>query len=275
MSKTHNKKRNTILVYEFLIRTMSRALMEDDKTRQAKALKIIRRHFKPNSELYKEFRLAHAMYQTTVTTPNVAGSIMSEAKNAVRTLDEKKLEREKDLLIREINHSLGQDIYNEQVVDYTILASIQTLFNEWKSTSVDLGRLAEFEDKISTWLLTEKSTPDITLDNLDHGTTRLVSNIMTKKLNEKYDKELNRTQKEIVRIYTLDDGSSDSIKTCLSGLRNRLYEQLKTLTDDKHVEVKKMLIEEQLDVINDETITRFMMYAKLEDEIGVEGKNHE
>lgn len=269
-SKTHNKKRNTILVYEFLIRTMSRALMEDDRSKQGKALRIIRRHFKEGSELYKEFRLAHAMYQTTVSSSAVAASIMQEAKLAVRALDTKRLEREKSLLIREINHSIGPEVYDEHVDDYKILATIQTLFNEWQGSS-DISRLAEYEDKVNSWLINEKVQSDVDLGDLDAGTTRLVSSIMTKKLNEKYEKTLNSTQKEILRIYALENNEKN-VGQFLSGVLNRLLEKLSDIKDEKLSEIRDMLLAESLSTINDETITRFMMYAKLEDDLR-EGSN--
>ena len=41
-TKNHNKKRNSLLIYEFLVRTISRALVEDDKKKSSAALKILR-----------------------------------------------------------------------------------------------------------------------------------------------------------------------------------------------------------------------------------------
>ena len=37
----HNKKRNTGLLYEFLIKTISQSLVDDDKKKSSKALKIV------------------------------------------------------------------------------------------------------------------------------------------------------------------------------------------------------------------------------------------
>ena len=71
----HNKKRNTGLLYEFLIKTISQALVDDDKKKSSKALKIVKTYFKPGTELYKEFRLINSIIKTSVSSEAVAASI--------------------------------------------------------------------------------------------------------------------------------------------------------------------------------------------------------
>ena len=93
MSKAHQKKRNSGLLYEFLVHCISRALVENDQKKSAAALKILRRHFKPGTELYKEFRLINSLIKTTVSSESVASSIVTEAKAAARSHDIKVLDR--------------------------------------------------------------------------------------------------------------------------------------------------------------------------------------
>jgi len=71
-SKSHNKKRNSILLYEFLVSSISKSLVEDDKRKSSAALKILKRHFKKGTNLYKEFRLLNSLIKTSVTSPQVA-----------------------------------------------------------------------------------------------------------------------------------------------------------------------------------------------------------
>ena len=112
----HNKKRNTGLLYEFLIHTISQALVDDDKRKSSRALKIIKSHFKPGTELYKEFRLINSIMKTTVSVESVASSILGEAKVAARSHDVDSLDREKSLLIRSINHQLNDDHFYDQQI---------------------------------------------------------------------------------------------------------------------------------------------------------------
>jgi hypothetical protein len=269
--KTHNKKRNSLLIYEFLVKTISRALLENDNRKQNIAFKLLKKHYKTGTELYKEFRIANALYRTTVSSNTVAGSILNEAKSALRKLDDKKLNKEKSILIKEINYKLGQNTYNELVNDYKLIATIQTLFNEWKSDNCNLNLLAEYEDKITGWLtLNEKCNNELPIPDQDPGTTRLVIGIMNEKLNNKYSEKLNECQKNILRLYTLN-GYDDNLKNTLSSLKEELLSKLQLNEDKKLSEIHNMLTNESLEIINDDTITRFMMYAKLEQEINEVG----
>ena len=47
--RSHNKKRNVGIIYEQLVQTISRALVEDDKSTAMKAKNLIKRFFKPGT----------------------------------------------------------------------------------------------------------------------------------------------------------------------------------------------------------------------------------
>jgi len=83
-SSKHNKRRNVLLVYEFLTRHVSAGLVEGNNAKSSKALKILKKSFKQGTELYNEFRVMNALAKTTVTSEAVACSIMNEAKVAVK-----------------------------------------------------------------------------------------------------------------------------------------------------------------------------------------------
>jgi len=142
MSKNHNKKRNSILLYEFLVSSISKSLVEDDKRKSSAALKILRRHFKKGTNLYKEFRLLNSLIKTSVSSPQVASRILKEAKDAAIKMDLTELDREKSLLIRNINHTINNDgsFYDQHVNEYRMCATIQQLINEWRSDDADISR---------------------------------------------------------------------------------------------------------------------------------------
>lgn len=54
---SHNKKRNVGLIYEQLIRYASKCILEGRTERAEIAMQILKEHFRPGTELYKEFRL--------------------------------------------------------------------------------------------------------------------------------------------------------------------------------------------------------------------------
>ena len=279
-AKNHNKKRNSLLIYEFLVRTISKSLIDDDKKRSSAALKILRRHFRPGSELYKEFRLMNALAKTTVSSEHVAASILKEAKSAVTSFDQKSLDREKSLLIRNINHVLNdENFYDQHVNEYRTFATIQTLINEWNATSKDIQKIAQFEDQILKYLVTEKASPEeATVSEDTHGSARLLMKVMTKKLNEKYEGLLNEQQQALVKAYAYSTASADqtSISLKLKEVKDSLislidsYDSATTPNEylkGKLQEAKTTLLSENLDIVDDETVTRFMLYSRLRDEL--------
>ena len=74
MSKSHNKKRNVGLLYEFLVSVISRSLVDGDKKKSAQALKIIRKHFKRRTDgVINEFRKI-PIYGMSPEIPNHDGA---------------------------------------------------------------------------------------------------------------------------------------------------------------------------------------------------------
>lgn len=287
-SKGHNKKRNTGLLYEFLVLTISRSLVEGDKKKSSQALRILRRHFKPGTELYKEFRLIHALRKTTVSSDAVAGNILREAKEAARSHNFKELDRQKSLLIRDINHVINdENFYDQQVSEYRFLATVQTLLNDWRQKSPDLQRLASYEDQVVKYLTEEKAeVPDQPLAEETPGESRLLMKVMMKKLNEKYSGVLNDEQRSLIRAYAFSTANEDpeSIKLKLNELRDDLLQSIEhygsankdnEYINKKLVEAKDQLLAEKLEVVDDETVTRFMLYTKLAAELKSEETNND
>ena len=276
-SKNHNKKRNSILLYEFLVSSISKSLVEDDKRKSSAALKILKRHFKKGTNLYKEFRLLNSLIKTSVTSPQVASRILKEAKDAAIKLDTAELDREKSLLIRNINHTINNDnsFYDQHINEYRMCATIQQLINEWQSEDTDITKIAEYEDQLVHWLLLpKKNVSEHTISEESSGTSRLLMAVISKKLNEKYSNVLNEQQKNIIKAYALTSMSSDTnqiaqrleeVRSDLSASIDSYIEQIKDLPHlkSKLVETKQELMSENFEKIDDALITKFMIYSKL------------
>jgi len=280
-SKNHNKKRNSILLYEFLVSSISKSLVEDDKRKSTAALKILRRHFKKGTTLYKEFRLLNSLMKTTVSSPQVASRILKEAKDAAVGMDLNTLDREKSLLIRNINHTLNNNgsFYDQPLNEYRMCATIQQLINEWRSDDADIAKVAEYEDQLMQWLLSPKQNlSEHTLSEETPGTSRLLMSVMTKKLNEKYAGSLNEQQKSIIKAYALSFTSNDTshLKNKLEEVRDDLSERIDSYAEEikdlphlktKLLETKSELMNENFEKIDDSLITKFMIYSKLRTEL--------
>lgn len=287
-NKGHNKKRNTGLLYEFLVTMISRSLVEGNEKASSQALRILRRHFKQGTELYKEFRLIHALRKTTVSSEAVAAGIIHEAKLAARSHDFKELDRQKSFLIRDINHLIkDENFYDQQVSEYRFLATVQTLLNDWRSRDADLQRVAQYEDQLVKRLTTEKvAEPDHLISEESPGESRLLMKVMMKKLNEKYSGVLNDEQKSLIRAYAFSTANDDpdAIKKKLTEVRDTLLVSIESFGEShpeneyinkKLTEARQQLAAEKLDVVDDETVTRFMLYTKLSVELESKETDHD
>lgn len=278
MSKKHSKKRNVGLMYEFLVRVISVALLEGDKKKSSRALKIMKRYFKPGTELYNEFRLIHSLKTVSVSSETVASTIIERAREVAKSHNASQLMREKSLLIREVNHTLSDNnFYDQPVQDYRIYATIQSLIDEWRTPTGDIRHLAEYEDKLVKWMSSSKTLqPSSPVGEEDPGTMRLLVKIMTQKLNEKYSEALTHEQRNILREYALTaDGNKSTLTTMLENVKQRLLNLIENSSEHqeaelttKLVEFKDTLMNENLNNIDDEMIIRFMLYTKLSNELG-------
>lgn len=276
----HNKKRNTGLLYEFLIRTISQALVNDDKKTSTKALKILKTHFKPGTELYKEFRLINSIMKTTVSSEAVASSILNEAKSAARSHDSSELDREKSLLIRSINHQLNdENFYDQHIAEYRTFATVQNLLNDWRLKSPDLSKMAEYEDQVVRWLVSHKqeNKEQIVMEG-SPGSSRLLMKIMMKKLGEKYESTLTNEQKSLIKAYAFSSAYDDdkTILMKLKEIKEKLVRSINSylaanLNSEKYLtekldKVRSSLLVEHNEV-NDSTVAEYMLYIKLIDEL--------
>lgn len=285
-NRGHNKKRNAGLLYEFLVRAISSALVSGDQKKSSTALKILKRYFKPGTELYREFRLINALVRTTVSSDAVAMSIITEAKKAALSTDHTALDRQKSLLIRNINHALGDsEFWDRPVQEYRTYATVQTLLNDWRAPTTDISRAARYEDQLVAWLTGEKPANDEQIVmNEGPGTSRLLMKVLMQKLNDKYSGVLNEAQKALIRSYAWSavNDKSDAIKMKLeevkSSLLNSIVEFKVMYPENEYVcsqldEAAEKLQMEDLQSVDDETVARFMLYIKLHEELTVEDKS--
>jgi hypothetical protein len=272
----HNKKRNVGLIYELLTRYVSSCVIENNLHDAKKAVKIIEKRFRKDTELYKEFRIFNALLNSTVSETSIAVGVLSETKNAVRNLDYDKLNSEKSLLIRDINYQLKKEnFYHERVDNYKIFASIQNLLNEYKShKNFDLEKLIKLE-KIIVERLVDANKNFSTEVTVNENVDNLVLNIMTKKINEKYNQTLTSQQKEIIRNYAIYHDDKDSLQAYLTELKINANNSINTLIEtcenkvllEKVDAVKASINNLRVDNIDDTNIAKFLTLSKLKDEI--------
>lgn len=274
----HNKKRNVGLVYEFLARHAAEGVVEGDEKQVRQTIKLLRKHFRDGSELQKEFRLFRALIGAYVADRKTAERIIESSRLAARSYDRQKLDHEKSLLIRGINHIFNDvSFYNKRVDEYKLYATVQTLLNEWRQeVPSDVVRVAMYEADLIEHLMQPKQR-----NVLDEGagidSDDLIVNLMLKKVNSKYKGVLNAEQISLLNSYVLGLRSGDmtAVAENVEKLRVETLEALDAyIVEQKQnqILVEKLngfrdLVAQEITEIDDKLFTRYLRIAGLKQEI--------
>ena len=177
-------------MYEFLIRSISRFLVEGDNKNAEDTKNIIKKYFAAGTELHKEYRLINALVNVPVGSDVVATAVMQEARMASIRFDSKALKIEKGNLIKEINHTFGPDcIYSESVNDYKLYATASTLIKYWRGEkNLDISTVVKYEKNLFESLARPKK--ETATEDIDPNVDNLVVKVATSRLQKKYEGKL-------------------------------------------------------------------------------------
>lgn len=160
---SHNKKRNVGLVYEFLTREVSSALVAGDKPRAAKAIAIIDRHLSMGSVLYEELSLHRQVMESRGISERLAKRIIDELKaSGIRfSADSTRRTAAKTALIHEVNRIFGHEIFDRyRIPDYTAHASVSILMSRGVDSRLDEAvDAAKVEEHLTEYLTAKPLDP--------------------------------------------------------------------------------------------------------------------
>lgn len=224
MKIKHNKKRNTAFVFESLMREATAAILKRDDKRKNTVLEIVKRHFKPNSELKKHFQCYKSLYENQDIDRQTSEKILREAKIAMRLIDPDGLFREQSALIGDINKDLTPAVFGNFVPNYKTLATIDQIFSDKTSPKSRVMLEGVIVDNMVKSPISEN--PDSTIDDL---TVRF----FTDKFNEKYTGTLAEEQKQLLSYYiTSFTDNAVGLKSFLNEEIARLKGTLERSTSD-------------------------------------------
>jgi hypothetical protein len=125
----HNKKRNTIFLYEALVRELTKATVEKDQDRRETILSIVKEHFNTNTTMGREVRIYKNILETKGTKTTIAEKILSESKIEYSVLDKEQIFTEQSQMISKINKELSKGVFTTFVPNYKNLATLHQVFN--------------------------------------------------------------------------------------------------------------------------------------------------
>jgi bacterioferritin (cytochrome b1) len=267
-----------------LIRHISKCLIENKKEEAEKTLGISKKYFSDNSALKMEANLFSAVLSAKVKSRESMSKIIDAACSSVKNINPRLLEEEKGKLIKDINHTLGQKVYEYRIPKYVDYATLQTLFNEsrgaknQKISEIDKIKL---KDNLVERLLIQENPNKISVDkNYNNALYKIIVN----KFHKKYENTLTEGQKKLLIKY-VSSLMNDNVKD-KTEFQNFIIEQRieiskklsniqdKDLREDKEISKKIKKVIEEVKNVNAVTITeqgvlKFMQYLQLVDEVSV------
>jgi hypothetical protein len=201
MNRVHNKKRNIGIIYDQIINFTCSNILEENNSKAEIALNIIKKHFKNSEQLNKEYKLFKALASTRGVSDQLATSIIKEAKKACNNMfDNNILEKEKSMLIKDLNYSFGKGkIFEQKIKNYRIYATIQTLLNEWRNNSNNFDLVTEYEIKLHNFLT--ESPEEIIVPNDIKKVDSLTYQLMKEMFEKKYSSSLSKDQQEVITLF--------------------------------------------------------------------------
>ena len=260
---------------------MCNKMLENKEDDVKKALKLVKKYFSKNTQLFKEYKLFKALVNTRKIDSVLATSIIQEAKKAcINHFNENSLEKEKSDLIFELNKTFGKGvIFKEKVKNYKTYATIQTLINEWREgVHCDFETVSQYEIKLHEWMTSEvKETirENKQYKNIDPLTFKL----MEENFNKKYSNKLNTLQKKIIKEF-VESNNIENTKEIFSKVKSntlaKLFEFRKTCTNnilnEKYTKVYNNIQDLDENIIDEENLKKFLTCAKLYEELDEKSK---
>lgn len=200
MKIKHNKKRNVGLIFEQLNVELTRAVIANDRARANACLKIIKENFAINSQLANELKIFKSLANIHIKNDIIISRIITEAKKMSAAVDIQQLSREKTLLIKKINETLGKNcIFDIPVEGFRSLATVQVLLNEWrKPEGISAAYTNSLEDRLITEIKTGKRLQPNKINNTNSNVNQLVVEMAKKKF---FDKHKGMSQGQIKLIF--------------------------------------------------------------------------
>jgi hypothetical protein len=279
MAFKHNKKRNSGLVYEFLVRRLGSQLVEQDKEGANHTVEITERYFSDGEPLANELELFRAIRDTRGVSQTTARRVLGEVARQARMQDAKKLDVKKSNLIKELNYTFGRDFFDKhRLPEYRLLASIQLYIDSHRGKRLaENFQAIQLEDGMVKWMT---STPVKPEKDIEEKVDDLVCTMASKRFNEKYGNSLNAGQKSLLETYVgslVTEHNEDLLKK-VNEDKNRIAKllvgsyKMKEVQEDKvmkqrYVEAAKKLASLDVSRADENVIEEMMLFHKLAEEL--------
>lgn len=223
----HNKKRNTIFLYEALVRELTRATVEKDQDRRETILSIVKEHFSNNTTMGREVRIYKNILETKDTKTTIAEKILSESKIEYSVLDKRQIFTEQSQMISKINKELSKDVFTTFVPNYKNLATLHQVFN-----NLDLSAKQRVLLEEEALQLMVEGTQEVEKKELKH-IDNLVFKSFVERFNNEYTGLLEEQKSLLSRFIASGVGEDLEFQIYLNTEIGRLKEEVSVAKETK------------------------------------------
>ncbi len=274
MKLRHNKKRNTVFLYESLVKELTKSVVQNNAERKKIVLSILKEYFKRDSILGKELTLYKDVLDSRELDYHTAEKILHEAKMIYWSgFKNEKVYDEQSKVIDKVNKDLSKGVFSNFIPNYKDLATLSQIFND--EMTVKKRVMLEKQIIKNMMSINESKKEMKPIDKLTFKT-------FIKKFNETYG-ELQEDQKKLLMQYIYsfsDDGLG--LKTYLNEEIGRLKKVVANSLEMEEVKEDPMMLESTNKVISiieeyktknvdEEMINQVLRIQKLAQEIESNG----
>jgi hypothetical protein len=198
-----------------------------------------------------------------------ANVVIDTALQAHKKINKNVLSRQKYDLISQIKESYNlEDFFKTKVENYKTLASVYMLFEINQSEKIDPESEIKYKfsimEDICAGLKNKEVDPVLAeFATYDKGTKALVYKLMIQKFNEKYA-NLNESQKKLLKRYISDISTPESFKEYVNEEYDRLKTKLTRLSKNISDPVRKIKLDEVINIIRPVPAGRLVSDLELE-----------
>ena len=282
MSIKHNKIKNTGILFELLVRRVATDVL--DGKSDSFAVRLMREHFHPKSELGKELQLYRLFFNAPTLSESKAFNMLDLIVQRRKSLNERLVATQKFNLIKAIKANCDlKEFMNGRVPSYKVYASIYKLFEASEE-------IMEVQDIVkSRFLVVEHLKGEIkeeqiikenayvsTLREQDEEIRMLSYKLLLEKFNDKYN-NFTTKQKTLLREYINKGTDVEPLKKYIGVEAQSLVKSINKLAKKVKNEVTRIKLHEvaaqltsiaQKPTIKENHITALLIAYQLEHEMG-------
>ena len=231
MKPKHSKYKNTGILFELLTRQITSETISNNNR---KAVGILKKFFRNNSALLKEYQIYHALLNKKFDKEANATVLLETLINAHNKLNKSALRRERYNLVREIKDTYNlEDFFKAKINDYKVYASV---YNLLENKTINPLHIVDSKviilEHITGKGLPNKPKKDMVMEEyekFDKETRALTYKMLMEKFNEKYS-GLNNNQRVLLKEYVYNISNSPKLKRFINEEINKVKAEIKSLS---------------------------------------------